>query len=289
MILNNDKKRRMLVSLPFKQSKKKFVLLLFFLLLGCDGKNQNTLSFKGLPQAQIAVNPTTWYKVLPSQAFTVGYSDKRGNPLWVVYKLKPVPDNTPLLKRPTHFTIDKRAENKVSPTDYNKSGYDRGHMAPNYAISSLYGQQAQVETFVMTNITPQRPNLNRKLWQRLEEVEVKNFTQLATPIWVVTGTVFDESIETLKSAQNVEIPDAFYKMYAMQSAGKTYLLAFLMPQTVKGNEPLDQYVVTVDKIEALTGLDFFHELPDKEENVLESTLNVVPWKLGEVSQLPSRY
>jgi endonuclease G len=58
---------------------------------------------------------------------------------------------------------------------------------------------------------------------------------------------------------------------------------------VKGNEPLDNYVVSVDKIEALTGLDFFHELPDNEENALESTLDTAPWKLSEVSRLPSRY
>jgi endonuclease G len=294
----NNAKNQQLLTLIIKLIIKKPLLLLFFLGLGgvwyaYQGyfavKVDSAISFKGLPQAQTAVNPATWNKILPSQAFTVGYSDKRGNPLWVVYKLKSVPANAPLLKRPTHFTVDKRVDNQVSHDDYDKSGYDRGHMAPNYAISSLYGKQAQLETFVMTNITPQRPNLNRKLWQRLEEVEVKYFTQLAPMIWVTTGTVFDDKIETLKSAKNVEIPDAFYKVYAMQNGGKTYLIAFLMPQTVKGNEALNQYVVTVDKIEALTGLDFFHELPDDEENALESTLDTVAWKLAEVSRLPGRY
>ena len=108
-------------------------------------------------------------------------------------------------------------------------------------------------------------------------------------IWVITGPVFDDRIEYLKSGHNVEIPDAFYKLYAMQNEGKTYLLAFLMPQTVKGNEPLDRYLVTVDKIEELTGLDFFHELDDSEENALESTLNPAVWSLTAVSNLPGRY
>ena len=106
---------------------------------------------------------------------------------------------------------------------------------------------------------------------------------------MTTGTVFDDTIETLKKAPNVEIPDAFYKIYAMQSGAQTYLLAFLIPQNVKGNEALDRYLVTVDKVEELTGLDFFHELNDNEENALESTLNPVPWNLSAVSRLPGRY
>jgi endonuclease G len=142
----------------------------------------------------------------------------------------------------------------------------------------------------MTNISPQKPNLNRKLWQRLEEVEVNYFTQLAPTIWVITGPVFDDKIERLKTAWHVEIPDAFYKIYAMLTPDKqVHLLAFLVPQTVKGDEALDRYLVTVDKIEALTGLDFFYELDDTEETALESTLNSLPWQLKTVNSLPARY
>lgn len=252
-------------------------------------QSEAEISFQGQPKSQALISFSTSSEVLQNQAFTVGYSNKRGNPLWVVYKIKSVPTDTAHLERASHFSTDKRVENQVKQSDYNKSGYDRGHMAPNYAISALYGKEAQLETFLMTNITPQKPNLNRKLWQRLESAEISFFTQLAPTVWVTTGTVFDDKIETLKTAHNVEIPDAFYKLYAMQAGGKTYLLAFLIPQTVKGNEPLDRYVVSVDKIEQLTGLDFFHELDDREENALEAAVNPDAWKLSEVSNLPSRY
>lgn len=294
MTRNNEKPFR-LIAAVFNVLKKIRLMLLFFLLLTVIWYGYQifvvrpALSFKGIPQTQAALNFNTWNRTLTNQAFLVGYSDKRGNPLWVSYKLQPVSENAPRLKRPTRFSADWRAWNKVKHQDYDKTGYDRGHLAPNYAISSLYGKDAQLETFLLTNISPQKPNLNRKIWQRLEEVEVKYFTRLAATIWVTTGPVFDEQIETFKNARNVEIPDAFYKVYAMQTGDQIALLAFLIPQNVKGNEALDRYVVTVDKIEALTGLDFFHELNAQEENVLESTLNIAPWKLGEVSRLPSRY
>jgi endonuclease G len=294
-MLRNNKNWLLLIPLFCKFIWKNPAVLLVFLLLGGGWYGYQTytlrsaLSFNGVPQAQSALTLTTWNRTLTNQAFILGYSDKRGNPLWVNYVLTAVPENSPRLKRPSRFTTDWRAINKVTSQDYDKSGYDRGHLAPNYAISALYGKQAQLETFVMTNITPQKPNLNRKLWQRLEEAEVRYFTRLSPMIWVTTGPVFDNRIEYLKTADKVEIPDAFYKIYAMSNNGTTSLLAFLIPQTVKGNEPLDRYLVTVDTIEALTGLDFFYKLDDKQETALESALNTQPWKLAEVRQIPARY
>ena len=247
-------------------------------------QDDTAVSFQGFPQAA-----QKEVQFLQNQAFSVGYSNQRGNPLWVVYKIHPIPVKLPPLERPTRFSTDKRVQNQVKHNDYNKSGYDRGHSAPNFAISALYGKQAQLETFLMTNITPQTPALNRKLWQRLEAAEISYFTKLAPTIWVTTGTIFDNNIETLKTAPNVEIPDAFFKVYAMQKDGKIYLLAFIMPQAVKGNEPLDKYLVSVDKVEALTGLDFFAALDDSTENALEAAVVPAPWKVSEVANLPSRY
>ncbi len=271
-------------------------MLLFFLVFagGWYGYEafiaRPSLSFKGVPQAQSWLKPSTWTRTLRSDAFLVGYSDMRGNPLWVTYKLKQVPKDAPHLKRPSSFKSDWRGINKVEHKNYTHSGYDRGHMAPNYAISSLYGKDAQLETFIMTNITPQSPNLNRKLWQRLEAVEVSHFTQLADTVWVATGPIFTGSKEYLKNGSNVEVPDAFFKVYAMQpKKGEFKMLAFLMPQNVKGNEPLSDYVVSVDKIEELTGLDFFHDLEDKLENSLEAKVDSKSWRVQEVANIPSRF
>jgi endonuclease G len=248
------------------------------------------LSFKGIPQTQNGFAPSTWTRVLRSEAFLVGYSDIKGNPLWVTYKIQAVPTAAKRLKRPSRFKADWRSFNEVTHADYTGSGYDRGHMAPNYAISRLYGKQAQLETFFMTNITPQKPNLNRKLWQRLEAAEISHFTQLSEAIWVTTGTVFTGDTKTLKKASNVEIPDAFYKIYAAKPPNKGIkLLAFLIPQNVKGNESLAQFLVSIDTIEAVTGLDFFSELEDTLEDTLEATIMPKPWKLNEVSTRPSRF
>lgn len=246
--------------------------------------------YMGVPKSQQWQQPLTWTRIFRNPNFMLGYSDLRGNPLWVSYSVKSVAEDAPHYKRPSSFTSDWRSINKVSHADYTGSGYDRGHMAPNYAISSLYGRDAQLNTFLMSNITPQKPGLNRKLWQRLEEVEVKYFTQLNDRIWVLTGPVFSGEVERLKTAANVEIPDAFYKIYVFPKAdGKPQMLAFLMPQKVRGNESLSRYVTSVDEIEAQTGLDFFSELEDSIEDKEEAAINPASWKLKQVANLKSRY
>ena len=83
----------------------------------------------------------------------------------------------------------------------------------NHAIALLYGKEAQQETFLMTNITPQKPSLNQKLWEHLEEIELETFAPKFKELWIYTRPLFDVKTMQLKSSHRVEIPDAFYKIY----------------------------------------------------------------------------
>lgn len=273
------------------------MLLLIILCLGLGGYGYEVkigrpaLLYQGAPQSSNAKNIDTWFRILRNDGFILGYSDLRGNPLWVEYALTSAEENGPSLKRPNRFETDWRSINRVSHDSYQHSGYDRGHMAPNYAMSHLYGREGQADSFLMTNITPQKPNLNQKLWQRLEEAEIKHFAKMLGKVWVITGPIFSGTVERLSSDWTVEIPDAFYKIYITEAIpGRPPIaLGFLIPQTVKGKEPLAQFVTSIDNIEAQTGLDFFSELNDHIEANLESAIEPLPWNLQSASRLPLRH
>lgn len=249
------------------------------------------MAYLGVPAAMDWKQPLTWTHVLRNEGFMVGYSELRGNPLWVTYKLTAPSANPSHLSRPHRFSQDWRSLTRINHEDYQNSGYDRGHMAPNHAISELYGRAAQLDTFLMTNITPQKPELNQQLWERLEEVELDRLPSLFGNVWVVTGPLFDREVERLPSAFRVEIPDAFYKIYvAPDSASeKVKMLAFVVPQTVRGNEPLTRFLTTVDEIETRSGLNFFADLDDRIERKLESTVNTGGWNIEAWARLPGRY
>ena len=136
----------------------------------------------------------------------------------------------------------------------------------------------------MTNVTPQKAGLAKKLWGRLEALEVDSFAKQFGKIWVMTGPIFEPPVERLHASQRVEVPDAFYKIFVAPEAKK--MLALVIPQTVAGDEPLDHYLTSVDAIEKRTGFDFFCELEDAEENRLEAGIEPDPWHLHELARQP---
>jgi len=226
-------------------------------------------------------------QLLRNPGFLVGYSEPRRQALWVAFRATSLKGSQRLAARP-RFEIDERTLTRVSTFDYNGSRYDRGHLAPNYLIGKLYGREAQRATFLMSNIAPQRARLNGLVWQRLEEAEADEVAPRAGELWVVAGPVFGAQPRTLKSG--IPVPEAFYRIWLDErGAGAPAVLGFIVPQRVCGTEPLSAYLTSVDEIERRTGLDFFHELEDAQEAVLESGRATAGWRLAHFDRLAPRY
>lgn len=243
------------------------------------------MAFEGVPKHQDWQDELTT-RVFRNEAYMVGYSEKLGNPLWVTYQVLPKPDQVQRLPRPNRFQHDWRSVRCwlhfpcVNHDDYTGTGYDRGHLAPNHVIASRYGENAQHETFLMSNISPQAPNLNRRAWQRIEEMAANHFSDTHGPFWVVTGPIFDERPQFLPGYKMIAIPKAFYKIFireADQPGEPPKVLAFVVPQDVKGNEDLREYLTSVRDIEQQTGLDFFHKLDDGVETYMETLIDPQSW------------
>jgi endonuclease G len=272
---------------------RRFGISLLFVAVGSglwysqEREVRDQLSWMGVPEWQ-ALTPTHLHRVLRNDGFLLGWSDLRVNPLWVSYLLTEV-DDAALGPRP-EFRRDWRALWPIATDSYFGSGYDRGHLAPNYAIATVHGREAQQQSFLMSNISPQRPNLNRRLWQRLEEVVIDHFVPRFGVLQVITGPVFPERF--LDNAFNrvglVEVPEAFYKIIVVP-AESPMALAFIMPQAVRGDEPLDDFLVSIDEVEARTGLDFFPRLPEDVAQSLEGRVVTDGWGIAEVARLPSRF
>ena len=212
--------------------------------------------------------------VLTNIGYLVGYCDERKDPIWVGYKLFKI-SNMQAPKRPEQFMVDSRTKARVASSDYNGSGFDRGHMAPNFGIAVCYGQQAQLQTFLMSNIIPQKSKLNRGIWNNLEQIEIRNYAQQLEEIWVLTGGIF-EGNEHL--ASGVDVPSSCYKIIVDEMEdGKPRILAVIIKQDVNGTESIASFLTSVDEIERWSGLDFLADLPDDEENRLEAGVAVRMW------------
>ena len=241
-------------------------VLIFMLLVGClccGGQSREFVkAYNDIPGGM--PKGSTNVVFLANQGYVAAYNEKSKCPVWVVYCLRGAPGKS--LKRPSGFKVDDRTESKVSQGDYTRTGYDRGHMAPNSAIGRYYGADAQRETFLMSNVVPQKPHLNQRVWRELESRE-PGMAEKHGVVWVITGPVFDKFKEVLPSG--VEIPDWCYKVIIWESGGTNQVLAVMVPRDVAKDSKVEENRVSVDKIEEKTGLDFFSGLPDDVEKELE--------------------
>ncbi len=207
-------------------------------------------------------------RVLANRGYVVGYSDTLGNPLWAAYRVADLPRIPTPPARPEKFEVDRRTAARVPPESYSGSGYDRGHLAPNYAIATRHGAEAQRETFRMSNITPQRHALNAGLWRELEQKIATSYPARYGEVWVITGPVFGANPPRLREA--VAVPEAFFKIIVDEQDGRLRTLAFLVPQDAPANADPARYLTTIEELQRRTGLDFLGEIDDEAERQIEA-------------------
>ena len=217
--------------------------------------------------------------MLTKKGFVVGYSPSLRHPVWVAYKTFPM-RNKMILPRPSSFKSDGAALNSPLAKDYAKSGYDRGHMAPNLAISSRYGKAAQEETFLTSNICPQRAGLNQGPWRDLEFRIAELWPDCYGEVWVIAGAISRPGGKRLPSG--VDIPTAFYQIVIAQEKSKIRAFAVYMPQNIGRRSYARSTLVSIDELETLSGFDFLSELPNDTETSIESATPTRLWPAGAI-------
>ncbi len=216
-------------------------------------------------------------RTLHNQAYTVGYCDDLCDPAWVCYRVFDLEKRVVPPKRPEGFFVDPRTAARVEPGDYTSSGYDRGHMAPNYAIGTRFGAQAQEETFFMSNVCPQRHRLNAGLWKDLETRIVDNYTGRYGQVWVIAGPVFAPEDRLQRLRGKVPIPPSFYMIVVHSHEGGVRAEAFIIDQEAPVHGSIDGYLTSVGEIEHRTGLNFFPKLERDAQARLEAQTNSSAW------------
>lgn len=205
---------------------------------------------------------------LSNRGYAVGYDNALPGPRWAAYRVFPHPGQSP--PRPSSFRTDRRTSALVRTEEYTRSGYDRGHMAPNYAVAVCHGAEAQNETFLMSNVAPQLHALNAGLWKDLEQRIAQRYVERYGEVWVVVGPAYGAAPTRFG---RIPVPEAFWAVIAeYDEAGRgVRAVAYLVPHEEKWRDrELGRYLVSVDRVEELTGLDFFPALSAESQSLLES-------------------
>ena len=212
-------------------------------------------------------------QIIQRTGYTLAYDAKNKTPQWVAWELTDK-ETRGKEERTNDFQPDPEViGTKVVTYDYSGSGYDRGHMAP--AGDMKWSKQAMQESFYMTNICPQDHNLNTEDWNDLE-MKSREWARRYGKVHIVCGPIYKGIRNEYIGEHRVKVPDAFFKVILIDDARKSYALGFLF-ENKAGERPLKEYLVSVDEIERITGMDFFSVLPDNLEDRLEAeTLRELP-------------
>lgn len=207
-------------------------------------------------------------QIIQHTGYTLAYDAKNKTPQWVAWELTNE-ETRGKEERTNDFQPDPQViGTQVVTFDYSGSGYDRGHMAP--AGDMKWSKQAMQESFYMTNICPQDHHLNTEDWNDLE-MKSREWARRYGKVYIACGPIYKGIRNEYIGEHRVKVPDAFFKVILIDDARKSYALGFLF-ENQPGERPLKEYLVSVDEIEKLTGMDFFSILPDEVENRLEAEI-----------------
>lgn len=214
-------------------------------------------------------------EVIQHKYFALSYLEEYEQAEWVAYHLTKTSLLKPNVKRSREFRPDYKIKSRSAiHSDYTRSGYTRGHLAP--AGDMAFNQEAMEESFIMSNMSPQLRAFNNGIWKELEE-NVRNWAFYYDDLYVITGPIFKQRKPKVIGKNEVAVPDAFFKAILDAKSPAPKMIAFLIPHAVS-EMPLTDYIITVDSLEAITGLELFDTLLDDAiEARLEAVVNPENW------------
>ncbi len=216
--------------------------------------------------------------LLQNDFYVISYNRGKSMSNWVSWKL--TASDLGKASRQNDFRPDDRLpENwaRITPSDYTGSGFDRGHFCPSADRSS--SEEANSATFLMTNITPQTPDLNQGPWEKLESYS-RNLARRGGIIYIIAGN-YGNRREKVKS--KITIPTNFWKIVVVLPPNSdfsvinkdTRVIAVDMPNLsgIK-NKNWRDYRTSVRNLEQKTGYNFLSKLPQNLQNSLEIKVDI---------------
>jgi len=173
--------------------------------------------------------------------------------------------------------------NRVHQFDYSGSGFDRGHMVPSADRRATLPMNQQ--TFLMDNIIPQAPDNNQFTWNNMEQ-DLRALTPV-NELYIISGGAGiggsgDNGFALTIAGGKVTVPAQTWKVALVIPKGENDIsrvdcssrtIAVIVPNTNFTNTDWTTYLTTVDAVEALTGYDFFSNLPEPIQRCVEAGIN----------------
>lgn len=224
--------------------------------------------------------------ILDRKYFVLGFDPELHVARWAAWKLEK--EDLGSVARSQGFHPDP-AQPFVQDADYVRSGYDRGHLCPSADRTST--EEANKATFVLTNVHPQRHELNAGPWEDLEK-KSRALAREGHVLYLIAGGIFDAAPP--KIGRGVPVPVRSFKIVVVLEPGQdasairpnTPALAVTMPNDESAKQKSwEQYLTTIRSVEDATGFDFDPNVPTDVQESFDRQGWVEPPSARHVSSL----
>lgn len=215
--------------------------------------------------------------LMPKPQYTLSYSRSKATPNWVAWRL----DSTWIGSAPRQD--DYREDPtlpagwyRVQDNDYSGSGFDRGHMCPSGDRTRSIPDNSA--TFLMTNFIPQLGENNQGPWNDLENY-LRTLAQAGSEIYIIAGPQGTHPTTPTIASGRIVVPNLTWKVVLVLPNGSNDLQRVTRSTRVFGvimsnvsitqGSPWRNFRVTVDQVEALTGYNFFSNIPKNTQEMIE--------------------
>ena len=250
------------------------IILILLLLIAClTGYGQTSKGISGslLEMPKITASDN----VIIYTGFTVSYNTKTLIPNWVAYELTDA-EVDGQFPRKGQFGQDLSFNGRQSMReDYSNSGWDKGHMCP--AADLKWSEQTMYESFYLTNICPQNHELNSIDWLTLEKLG-RQWAKKFEKVYIICGPIIKENKYGTIGTNKVVVPDAFFKAFLTVTNNVFNTIAFIMPNDSE-HKRIQEYALSVNYLEKITGIDVFTNIDDRFEEMVESDVYFKHWGL----------
>lgn len=244
-------------------------------------------------------DPSNPLLILVNHGYVVGFSPKNLQPAWSAYRVgeamaeggeEPIETwyarphsyyDDPRLPRQCQIGTGSFRQSNVEGT---KTLLDVGHLTPNYAIARQFGPLAQMETFFMSNMSPQSRNLNQGYWRTMEQNIVDYYRERSGHIWVVSGPIFKPQkgvVKRQRGTLRIPIPSHYFLVgVGFVSKTKKAVAALKISQSADAHLLKYSQLTSIEEIENETKLRFFPRQRDSvHRKFISRTSNEELWEL----------
>ena len=229
-------------------------------------------------------------QILFNREYAIGYSYYFRQAKWALEVVDrdntEMPSEKQVVERMDNFRSDYRIPQafRADKADYINSGYDRGHLV--CSANKRDNVLENSETFLLSNMCPQTPELNRQKWRVLEEkIRAYDGRKEIFETFVISGPIFyfDREITTIGSLDDngvtVPVPHAFFKsVLAEDNRGNLKMWSFILPNQASNIEaPLEDFLVPTTKVEMYSGLRLWDNLVGTKMERERSRIRKAKW------------